>query len=307
MGFWGTDLYQNDTSADVKDTVEEQLRKGRSIGEITEELIKDFEGVEDDLQEKCAFWLALADTQWKWGVLLPDVKKRALQLLEEGGDLICWRDSKTVIQLQRKKVLIDLQYELMSPQPPVKRPVKRRSYKCPWKNGDVFAYPLESDLAKEKGLYGEYFLLQKVDERIWYPEHIIPIVYIKLTENGELPQNLEEYDRLRYVQTSISRYETRFWPIDGRRPEEDIAEKSKIKYEVDENGNLPHFRISIVTESKKQVPSSLLYVGNFLNAVPPEKEFIPHTKLNVDTVYWKNFDDTFESLMIKRYGIFNHQ
>ena len=103
------------------------------------------------------------------------------------------------------------------------------------------------------------------------------------------------------MQTRFTRYEERFLPIDFRRPQEDIAEKSKIKYEVDEYGFLPQFRITLLNTSKKSIPSKLIYVGNFTDAVRPQKEFIPHTKDNIATVSWKKFDETFETTMIKRY------
>lgn len=73
--------------------------------------------------------------------------------------------------------------------------LKKRVYKCQWNLGDVFAYELESDLAKERGLYGRYFLIQKIDEDVWYPGHIVPIVYVKITNDNKLPSNVEEYNQ----------------------------------------------------------------------------------------------------------------
>ena len=167
--------------------------------------------------------------------------------------------------------------------------------------GDVFAYQLESDLAKERGLYGRYFLIQKVDEGIWHPGHIVPIVYVKITSDANLPSNVEEYNRLEYVQTWFTKYEDRFLPIDMSRPQEDIAEKSRMNYQVDEYGFLPQYRAKLLNTSKGVIPTKLIYVGNFVNAVRPQKEFIPHSKENIVTVSWKQFDETFETKMIKRY------
>ena len=180
-----------------------------------------------------------------------------------------------------------------------------RLYKCPWKTGDVFAYQLESDMAKERGLYGHYLLIQKVDEGVWYPGHIVPIVYIKITKDNELPTNLDEYNKLEYVQTRSAKYEERLFPIDGRRPLEDIAEKSKIRYEVDEFGFLPIFRVKLISESNKEIPPTLFQVGNFENATPQQKEFVPQSKFNIPSVLWKNFNHTFESVVLTRYFQFN--
>lgn len=197
--------------------------------------------------------------------------------------------------------LSDLQAKLLSPQPPAKQPGKKRLYKCQWKLGDVFAYQLESDLAKERGLDGRYFLIQKVDEGVWYPGHIVPIVYVKITKAHSLPSNVAEYNELEYVQTSFSKYEERFWPIDMTRPQEDIAEKSKITYQVDEYGFLPQYRVELLNTSKKEIPANLIYVGNFAAAVPPEREFVPHAKQNILSVHWKHFGETFETKMLRRY------
>lgn len=178
-------------------------------------------------------------------------------------------------------------------------------YKCPWKIGDVFAYQLESDMARERGMYGRYFLIQKVDEGVWYPGHIVPIVYVKITKDTALPTNWDEYDELEYVQTWSTNYEERFFPIDGRRPKEDIAEKSKICYQVDEFGFLPQYRITLINRSLHDIPSKLFYVGNCENYIRPQKEFIPHSKLNISSVLWKNFNHTFESVMLTKYFKFN--
>ena len=89
-------------------------------------------------------------------------------------------------------------------------------------------------MAKERGLFGRYLLIQKIDEGTWYPGHIVPIVYVKITADSNLPVNQEQYDKFEYIQIGFTRYEERFWPIDMSRPQEDIAEKSKFKYEVDE-------------------------------------------------------------------------
>ena len=276
MGTWGAKLYQNDLSIDIKDQFETLLRDGKTVEEITKQLMDDYNHLTQNPSEEAVFWFALADTQWNWGMLLPYVKDKALLWIDKGGDLARWHVENPKSEVTREKVLNDLRYKLLLPQPPAKKISKRRLYKCTWNIGDVFAYQLESDLAKEKGLYGRYFLIQKVDEGTWHPGHIIPIVYIKITKSEKLPINLEEYNELEYVQTWFTKYEERFFPIDAMRPVEDIAEKSRIKYEVDEFGFLPQFRVKLLNLSKKSIPTKLIYIGNFSGANPPEKEFIPH-------------------------------
>lgn len=293
MGAWGTKLYENDTTCDVRDEYIEKIKRGKNSEEATNEMIAENQDVFSYPDEEALFWLALADTQWKYGRLLQNVKDMALMWINKIDDI-------EEINIQKDE-LDKLHLKLLSPQPPIKKFRKSRLYKCEWKIGDVFAYKLESEIAKEKGFWGRYFLIQKVDENIWHPGHIIPTVYVKITNNEKLPTTIEEYNQLDYVQTWALPYEDRFDPIDGSRPAEDIAEKSKLKYEVDEYGFLPEFRVSIITTSKKAIPSKLIYIGNYANANPPQKEFIPHSNFNILKIDWERFNITFEDSMLEQY------
>lgn len=299
MGAWGTGLYQNDTSLDIKDSFIVMYNKGESVESITEKMLELNKSLIAG-DEELLFWLALADTQWEHGVLLPFVKENALLWIDRINR------QGTGLSLQLNKDDIEkLQSKLLSTQPQKKKIVIKRIYRCEWKVGDVFAYRLESDLAKERGLYGRYFLIRKIDEGIWYPGHIVPIVYVKLTKDSALPSNTDDYNEIEYVQTGFAKYEERFWPIDGKNPIEDIKRKSKIDYQVDEYGFLPEYRITLLNTSKRVIPSNLIYLGNFLNVEPPKIEFIPHFKINISVVFWKHFEDTFETNMLKRYCWYN--
>ena len=301
MGIWGFELYQNDMSLDVKDEFEELYNSSKNVQEITDILMKEYKSIMGDIDEEPLFWLALADTQWNLGVLLPAVKEKALYWIVKDSGMFKRQAKDMSAKVKRKKTLDDLQEKLLSPQPSEKKPVKKRIYRCQWKFGDVFAYKLESNLAKERGLYGRYFLIQKVDEGLWHPGHIVPIVYVKITNDTNLPSNAEEYNKLEYVQTWFTKYEDRFLPIDMRHPQEDIAEKSKINYKDDEYGFLPQYRIMLLNTSKKTIPSKLIYIGNFQHTDCPKNEFVPHSKINISPVFWKKFEETFETKMIKLY------
>lgn len=301
MGMLGFELYQNDTALDVRDEFQELLNAGKTAQEITDKLTEDYKSIMGNIDEEPLFWFALADTQWDSGVLLPFVKEKALYWINKDCGIFKYQLTDISAKAHREKTLADLQAKLLLPQPQTKRAVKRRVYKCQWKLGDVFAYRLESELSQKRGLYGRYFLIQKIDEDTWYPGHIVPIVYVKITNDTNLPSNVEEYNQSEYVQTWFTKYEDRFWPIDMRRPQEDIAEKSKINYQVDEYGFLPQYRVKLLNTSKKVIPTKLIYVGNFSNSKCPQNEFIPHSKENIVSVSWKQFNETFETKMIKRY------
>lgn len=302
MGFWGKGLYQNDTALDVKDQFEELLRQGNNVEQITEHLIAKSACLLNDPNETVFFWLALADTQWNCGVLVSPVKEKALQCIDKAknaGFLLLTQLDQTMLDKLREK--------LLSPFPLPQMHKQRKLYRCSWSIGDVYAYRLESDLAKEKGLYRRYLLIQKVDERIWSPGHIVPIVYVKITENDSIPISMEEYNQLEYVQTWFTKFEERFLPIDFRRPKEDIAEKEKLHYEVDDFGFLPQYRMCLVSTSQKEIPKTLEYLGNFAGSMPPKKEFIPHIKTNIVSETWGKHSSTFERAMIQKYCNYNRR
>lgn len=295
MGTWGHGLYDNDTSLDVKDQFEEELHRGKTVEDITHLMINDYECNLDIPYEAFLFWGALADTQWNWGMLLPQVQQQALHWIQE------LQENGVGLSAEQQKVLDDLRAKLLSPQPPVRKPRKRRLYQCKWQIGDVFAFQMEGEEAKKRNLYGRFFLIQKVSEGTWYPGHIIPIVYVKITKDEKLPSNLSEYNALEFVQTGFTRYEHRFFPLNMLDPQKDIAEKSKIHYEVDEYGFLPQYRTRLISTSAKVIPSKLVYLGNFAEADPPKGEFIPHANVNIDSISWGKSGENFENRMIEKY------
>ena len=116
MGAWGTGLYQDDDTCDIKDEYLTYLRLGMSNEEALEELIECNEELIDDEKIGPLFWLALADTQWKYGRLTNEVKEKALEVINSGKDLKRWEEDKK-LYAKRKKVLEDLRERLNTKQP----------------------------------------------------------------------------------------------------------------------------------------------------------------------------------------------
>ena len=116
MGTWGHRLYDNDTSLDVKDQFEEELHRGKTVEDITQLMINDNECNLDIPYEAFLFWGALADPQWNWGMLLPQVQPKALHWIQE------LQENGVGLSAEQQKVLDDLRAKLLSPQPPVRKP-----------------------------------------------------------------------------------------------------------------------------------------------------------------------------------------
>ena len=305
MGTWGTGIFQDDVALDIKDSYTERVRKGEDGERVTADLIAEYQSEFDEPDTKAVFWLALADTQWKLGRLEPEVKERALQCIRDGSELERWESATAADYRARKRALSALEERLMTPQPAKKTFKQPIPYYCGWQIGDVFALKLCGERAEKLGFTGRYLLMQTVDTCPWYPNKTIPIVYVKLTPAQELPKNPEEYEACEYIQISFTLYEDRFLPLSAIHMKEQIAERMKIKYERDEYGLLPEFRLSLITTSKRVIPKSLVYVGNFAGAVKPKREFIPHEKMNICTVRWGKDGADFEDYVMNRYCLHN--
>jgi hypothetical protein len=127
MGFWGNGLYSNDTSSEVKEQFVEYLREGMDTETITSILIEENEELLDDPFDGRMFWLALADTQWNWGRLLPNVKEKALKIISE----IPYMDIESLKYWEHafpKKKVIKLKEKLLSPQPKEKKQENKKIY-----------------------------------------------------------------------------------------------------------------------------------------------------------------------------------
>ena len=288
MGAWGANLYQDDVALDVKDEYKDNLRRGKTNEETMQEIIDKYQELLEDEEDRGVFWLALADTQWNLGRLDDQVKEQALEIIELGTDLKRWEVNEKLYN-KRKEILEKIKEKLLSPQPEEKRMPKYRTYKCEWENGDVFAYQLKSEYAKEQGLEGRYLIIQKIDEIDWYPCSTIPLVRVKITEGKTIPKTEKEIEQLEYIQTCFSFYEERFAGFSALRPLKDQIKG--MSFNTDEYGLLPEYMVSIIISSKNMTKGKLTYLGNYTNITPPQNEFIPICKDNFPTVLWKNFEE----------------
>lgn len=195
MGFWGTGLYSNDTTSDVRDTyksfLEDQLSNEEAYNKTIEQFI-DMVGSD----EEPLFWYAIAESQWRTGRLLTEVKDKALYWIECGGGLELWEENpKNKIKWQ--KTLFKLKETLESPMPREKKfPKIERN---PWNLYDVYAYQLHDEYSKENGYFGKYMLLQKVGEGRYYEKQQI-FMEIQVIDHifNTLPE-LEDINRYRIL------------------------------------------------------------------------------------------------------------
>ena len=266
MGTWGPGLYSDDVACDVKEYYMKCLREEMSGEEAEAATVSYFKDELSDRDDGPIVVLSLAETAWRVGRLSEVLKKAAIDIIDKGEGLDRWEAEGKQLLKKRQAVLTKLREKLLSPQPPEKKVYKYRIYKCEWKIGDVYAYRFESEIAKEKGYYGRYLLIQKVDEGSWYPGHIVPIVYFRLTKDTSLPS------------------------ID------DIKNIECLKIGLGETTSSYEYRGKILNTSKKIIPKTLIYLGNS-NIVHLVDEYTPEYDVSYSRFHWKQMEER----MIKKY------
>jgi len=128
MGTWNSAIFGDDTACDVRDQFIELLSTGVGPAEATKALLTSRAAAVQDFDDGPVFWLALAATQWKYGCLLPDVQAEAIQIIDSDAGLSRWEGRAAAT---RRKVLSALRAQLLSPQPPTRKPRRRKPLVVP--------------------------------------------------------------------------------------------------------------------------------------------------------------------------------
>lgn len=169
MGTWGVGLFQDDVTCDIKQEYLNRLRIGYTNEEATEEVIDyNADSVEDE-EEAPLFWFALADIQWRYGRLLPEVKEMAMEYLKSGEDLERWKGNAKLYK-KRKFVLEELEKKLNSPMPTERKVSKLYLKKATWRPGDLLLYKIgNGENAADSEIYksrwcGKYVMIRVIND-----------------------------------------------------------------------------------------------------------------------------------------------
>ena len=142
MGTWGTGLYSDDLASDLRADFKDLIGDGLSPEAALDQLKREHAAVLKDQDEEPVFWLALADTAWKLGLLPSELRDRAINVIESGRDAKRWDDPKN--RDNRDVVLAKLREQLLSAPPSPKRVAKRIRAANNWEIGEIVAFQLLS-------------------------------------------------------------------------------------------------------------------------------------------------------------------
>jgi len=269
MGTWGSGLYANDDTSDVRNTYIKCLEEGLSNAEAYE---KTLESLHDYIgsDEEPLFWYALAETQWRVGRLTPEVKKKALEWIGKNGGLEQWEDSANK-GAGWIKTLGKLKQKLESPMPPEKKIKKPEELDLNlWNLNDVYAYQFHGKNAVEHGYFGKYMLLQKIGaDALYYGNKPMMRVQIMDKVFDHLP-SLDDLDGLRIL------------PVDNPI-RVNISQDALIEKRIVYKKNPIWMSASMVIFKKSEYPKKhLTYIGN--------KEGPPNTRINDRELDWGGID-----------------
>lgn len=142
MGTWGTGLYSSDEAQDIKDLCQEiysYYPEDRCWKIICEEF-KDYVEAKEYDNDTASFWYALADWQWKHGILKDEIKEKVTGMLESRAGIEEWEEEGNKSDVRKRIAVMDkLLTKLRTPQPPKKLP-KARIVKPQHKPGDIIIF-----------------------------------------------------------------------------------------------------------------------------------------------------------------------
>ncbi len=131
-------IFGNDMALDVKSDFIALCGVGKSVDEINEYILG--YQPDDDDEEACAFWSALALIEWEYGVLTDYIRNKAQYIIKNHSDASLFLKKKDeearAIELQK------LYEQINTINPTPKKRKKTFVYHTEWKEGDVFAIPL---------------------------------------------------------------------------------------------------------------------------------------------------------------------
>ncbi|MFK7969289.1 MAG: hypothetical protein AB8F95_02930 [Bacteroidia bacterium] len=145
MGYWGPAIFSNDRSADIKDEFNSLFNDKTSIQKITQQIVSSYkEG--DKLEDNTNLWLSLSYLMWQVGVDDEEIRKNAIEIIDDGIDLKVWEESGAEKQILRKRQvkLSELKKIILTPNPKPRKPKTKKPPKSIFNKGDCYAFPLKN-------------------------------------------------------------------------------------------------------------------------------------------------------------------
>ncbi len=234
-GYLGPGIFDNDVASDVKNVFEAALDEGLGIHQASQRVLEEFaEDVEDD-DDGPLIYLALAGLQMQCGNLHPEMRAKALAILDAGRGLELWEGSRNVAERQQVLEQFRLLLSTFPPPPETPRPLPPRPPKQSFGPGDLVCIPLpEGRMAFGRVLNDGAFG-----------------VYDVVSDHQEDPEELRHHPYIFRIVLSNSAISSWRWSV-VRHLDFDAAEaqEADVAFQVTDVLNAAHHQISFRGEMR---------------------------------------------------------
>jgi hypothetical protein len=121
VGAWGTGIKQDDLVLDILSTFDDALKASGDVRKASGSVLATYAAAFDDPDEGHIAWIGLAQAQWTYGQLDPDVLARVEADITSGAGLDLWRDAGERTVAKRTAALDAFLVKLQVPNPKPKR------------------------------------------------------------------------------------------------------------------------------------------------------------------------------------------
>jgi hypothetical protein len=117
MGTWGTGIFDDDTTFDVREDFIKYLEDGLSAEDATQIILEEYIdnlNLEEDLEEISLVFIGLAAIQLEKNCLQEQVRTNAIELIKLGADLELWEEAEQEEFEERINVLTEFKQKLLN-------------------------------------------------------------------------------------------------------------------------------------------------------------------------------------------------
>jgi len=181
MGTWGHGIRQDDFVRDVVGAFEDRLKSGKSVAEASGAVKSAFARSLTDLDDGPQFWIALAEAQWKYGGVDPEVLKRVQEDLHSGKSLSRWTENERMLAA-RRAALETFIAKVAAPNPKPKKPPKLIVRPPIFRAGDCLSVLLSN------GQYGAALVLADDHSNPEYGKNLVGVLDYMAPERPTLDE-----------------------------------------------------------------------------------------------------------------------
>lgn len=180
MGAWGHGIRQDDFVCDVIGVFDDLMKAGKSVVDATKDLISRFSAEINDTDDGPLFWIALADAQWTYGGLEPQVLQRVQDDFNSGRGLDRWTEDERAFA-RRQDAIRKFINKISELNPRPKKPPRFVIRAPKFAPGDCLSIRLES------GQYAAALVLAADHSNLEYGKNLIVVLDYLASERPTIP------------------------------------------------------------------------------------------------------------------------